>query len=74
MKEFIKQLLSSTGMYSSKRFVAILTSLSLVISMFIYNSDILVSSVLTVCLTALGSTAVVSILKKDNKKEDEQDN
>lgn len=74
MKEFIKQLLSSTGIYSSKRFVAVITSLSLVISMFIYNSDILVSSVLTVCLTAIGSTAAVSVLKKDKKKEDEQDN
>lgn len=74
MKEFIKQLLSSTGIYSSKRFVAIITALSLVISMFIYNSDILVNSVLTVCLTAIGSSAAVTMLKKDNKKKDEQDN
>lgn len=74
MKEFIKQLLSSTGTYSSTRLVGIITSLSLVISMFIYNSDILVNSVLTVCLTALGSAAAVRILKKGKKEEDEQDN
>ena len=61
MKTFFNNLLLSHDPTSSKRFVGLVGAMSLVISMFIYNSDILINSVLTMSLGALTITGIEKI-------------
>ena len=64
MIKFILNILKSDTAESSKRFVGVLGSISLIISMLIWHTDTLVNAVLVLSLGALGITAVEKIFKK----------
>lgn len=66
MIKFIKAVLSSAeGIPSSKRFIGVLGGLSLIIFMFIFQSDLSVECVLILTLGALGISGAENIFKKD---------
>ena len=64
MKNFLLNIFKSNTNESSKRFVGVLGSLSLIISLLIYHTDVLVNAVLILSLGALGITAVEKIMNK----------
>jgi len=61
---YFKSLLNSESPNSSKRFIGILSSLSLIIAMFIFHTDILVEAVAALAGAALTATAFENIFKK----------
>lgn len=64
MISFLKSLFSSESNNSSKRFIGLISSVSLIVAMFIYNTDILVQAVTALAGTALTATAFEKIFKK----------
>ena len=68
MKKFFNSLIHSQDPTSSKRFVGLLGSLSLIMSMLIYNTEILVTSVLTLSLGSLAITGVEKIFETFKKQ------
>jgi len=64
MINFLKSLFNSESNNSSKRFIGLISSVSLIVAMFIYNTDILVQAVTALAGTALTATAFEKIFKK----------
>jgi len=64
MINYFKSLLSSESNNSSKRFIGLISSISLIVAMFIFNTDILVQAVTALAGTALTATAFEKIFKK----------
>jgi len=64
MIEFLKSLLNTQDPNSSKRFIGVISSLSLIVAMFIFHTDILVEAVTALAGTALTATAFEKIFKK----------
>jgi hypothetical protein len=64
MIDYLKSLLSSQSPNSSKRFIGLLSALSLIVAMFIFNTDILVQAVTALAGAALTASAFEKIFKK----------
>lgn len=66
MKEFLLSLLDSNNTTSSKRFVGLIGSISLIVSMFIFHTD-----TIFYCVTILSGSAlaITGLEKIFNKKE-----
>jgi hypothetical protein len=69
MIKFLTNILKSDTTESSKRLVGVLGSISLIVSMLIYQTDTLVNAVLVLSLGSLSITVVDKIINK--KQEDE---
>jgi hypothetical protein len=69
MIKFLTNILKSDTPESSKRLVGVLGSISLIVSMLIYQTDTLVNAVLVLSLGSLSITVVDKIINK--KQEDE---
>jgi len=64
MINYFKSLLNSESPDSSKRFIGIISSISLIVAMFIFHTDILIQAVTALAGTALTATAFEKIFKK----------
>lgn len=64
MTKFFISLLNPQDPNSSKRFIGILSSISLIVAMFIFHTDILVEAVAALAGAALTATAFENIFKK----------
>jgi len=64
MKEFLLSLLDSNNTTSSKRFVGLVGCISLIVSMFIYHTDIIFYCVTILSGSALAITGLESIFNK----------
>jgi hypothetical protein len=64
MIDYLKSLLNSQSANSSKRFIGLLSALSLIVAMFIFHTDILVQAVTALAGTALTATTFEKIFKK----------
>ena len=64
MIDYLKSLLNSQSTNSSKRFIGLLSALSLIVAMFIFHTDILVQAVTALAGTALTATTFEKIFKK----------
>lgn len=64
MINYLKSLLSSESSNSSKRFIGLISGISLIVAMFVYHTDILVQAVTALAGTALTATALEKIFKK----------
>jgi hypothetical protein len=65
MKEFIKGIFTDeNGIWSSKRLIGILGAISLIIFMFVFQTNLSVESVLILTCGAIGVTGAVSIFGK----------
>jgi hypothetical protein len=64
MIDYLKSLLSSKSPNSSKRFIGLISSISLIVAMFIFHTDILIQAVTALAATALTATAFEKIFKK----------
>lgn len=64
MINYFKSLLNSQSPNSSKRFIGLISALSLIVAMFVFNTDILVEAVTALAGAALTATAFEKIFKK----------
>jgi len=64
MIKFFKSLLNSNDPNSSKRFIGLVSSVSLIIAMFIYHTDIIVQAVAALAGACITATAFENIFKK----------
>ena len=64
MINFFKSLLNSKSPNSSKRFIGLLSSLSLIVVMFIYHTDAMVQAVTALAGACVTATAFENIFKK----------
>jgi hypothetical protein len=62
MIKYIKQLLNAESPESSKRLIGLIGALSLITAMFIFNTDILVQSVLILSTSSLGFTTLEKVI------------
>jgi hypothetical protein len=69
MIKFLTNILKSDTPESSKRLVGVLGSISLIISMLIYQTDTLVNAVLVLSLGSLSITVVDKIINKQQEDE-----
>jgi hypothetical protein len=67
MIKFLTNILKSDTPESSKRLVGVLCSISLIISMLIYQTDTLVNAVLVLSLGSLSITVVDKIVNKQQE-------
>ena len=64
MIDFLKSLLNSNDPNSSKRFIGIISSMSLIVAMFIFHTDTLFMSVTALAGTLFTATAFENVFKK----------
>jgi hypothetical protein len=64
MINFFKSLLNSKTPNSSKRFIGLVSSLSLIVVMFIYHTDLMVQAVAALAGACVTATAFENIFKK----------
>ena len=58
-------LTDSNGVWSSKRFVGVISAISLITYMFVYPSETANNSVLVLAIGGLGLTSIDKIFKKN---------
>jgi ABC-type enterobactin transport system permease subunit len=64
MINFFKSLLNSKTPNSSKRFIGLVSSLSLIVVMFMYHTDLMVQAVAALAGACVTATAFENIFKK----------
>ena len=64
MINFFKSLLNSDNTNSSKRFIGLVSSLSLIVVMFMYHTDLMVQAVAALAGACVTATAFENIFKK----------